>query len=88
MVTNLCDCKSKLRLIEFKTYEQVTRINNDGKLSKRKEKPYLSHVQLTDYNGENSFLQCPNCENRYEFMGIDDDGKVSRGEKIELHYDV
>ncbi|RJS53061.1 hypothetical protein CJ480_15180 [Bacillus subtilis] len=78
----MCDCGGKLSLIELQTYEQIVEIKNNGELSKRKRKPYLSHIQLADSYGESSFLGCIECGSKYEFIGLDSKGKVSKGEKF------
>lgn len=78
----LCDCGSSLRLVELVTYEHVTKVRKDGKLYKRRMKPYISHVQLQDNAGDTYFLQCWECDNKYECMGIIDNGEVVRGDKI------
>ncbi|MFY0516425.1 hypothetical protein ACOMCU_01150 [Lysinibacillus sp. UGB7] len=82
MKGHFCECGNKLKLIELKTYEQISEIKNNGTLSKRKRKPYLSHNQLADSTGDNSYLECWICEAKYEFLGVNEGGKVVKGEKF------
>lgn len=81
-----CSCGGKLRLIELVTYEKAQRINVDGTMTKRKTKAYPSHVDLVSMLSIGScigeYLNCINCDTKYEFLGLDDTGKIIKGEII------
>lgn len=82
MSEHLCDCGKILHFVEYKTYEVVTPIKKDGTLSKRKKKPFESHMIMASAPEDYHALECYSCENRYDLKGIDKDGKVLKGRKF------
>ena len=74
-----CKCGGQLSLVKLLTYEKNTIIKKDGK-------PYLSHINLTEYldfgDSIAEKLVCWECDDEYEYLGLDEEGKVLKGEKL------
>ncbi|NWK72633.1 hypothetical protein HWX41_27315 [Bacillus paramycoides] len=79
-----CKCGGNLSLMELKAYTKITRINKDGMLSKRIPQPYPSHLDVVENPDGvmSSKLVCWECELKYEFNGLDEEGRIVRGDVI------
>jgi hypothetical protein len=69
----ICDCGTELVMWREQVYSVTTKINKNGKVSKREHKVY------TDDSCDR--LRCPKCLNEYDFSW-DKQQRIIRGEEM------